>query len=168
MRWFNLLFKFYFYQSVSCSLCPTLCTLMDCSPPGSSVHRILQVRILEWVAISLSRGSSPPRDWTRVSWIAGRFFTIWATKESLKKKKKEKSKHYPYQRTLQDFKIGTVLRVKGAMVTKLCQTIKDKSRRPQANPDTRLVPSHPDSRSSEVTAFNSIKHFSHVYFSISK
>ena len=43
---------------------------MDSSPPGSSVHGILQARILEWIAISFSRGSSPPRDWTRVSCIA--------------------------------------------------------------------------------------------------
>ena len=42
--------------------CLTLCNLMDCSPPGSSVHRILQARILEWVAISSSRGSPQPRD----------------------------------------------------------------------------------------------------------
>ena len=48
---------------------------MDCIPPGSSVHRILQARILERVAISFSRGSSPPSDQTRVSCIAGRFFT---------------------------------------------------------------------------------------------
>ena len=54
--------------------CPTLCDPMDCSPP-SSVHRIAQARILEWVAISFSRGSSPPRDQTWVSCIAGRFFT---------------------------------------------------------------------------------------------
>ena len=46
---------------------------MDCSPPGSSVHRILQARILEWVALSFSRGSSQPRDWTQVSCTAGRF-----------------------------------------------------------------------------------------------
>ena len=46
---------------------------MDCSPPGSSVHGILQARILEWVAMSSSRGSSWPRDWTQVSCIAGRF-----------------------------------------------------------------------------------------------
>ena len=45
-----------------------------CSPPGSSVHGILQTRILEWVAIPFSRGSSQPRDWTQVSCIAGRFF----------------------------------------------------------------------------------------------
>ena len=48
---------------------------MDCSPPGSSVHGILQARILEWVAISFSRGSSRPRDQTQVSYIAGGLFT---------------------------------------------------------------------------------------------
>ena len=45
----------------------TLCNPMDCSPPGSSVHGILQARILEWVAIAFSRGSSWPRDWTHIS-----------------------------------------------------------------------------------------------------
>ena len=60
---------------------PILCDRMDCSPPGSSVHGMLQARILECVAISFSRGSSWPRDWTLVSCIAGRFFTIWATRE---------------------------------------------------------------------------------------
>ena len=54
----------------------TLCDPMNCSPPGFSVHGILQARILEWVAISFSRGSSQPRDRTQVSCIAGRFFTI--------------------------------------------------------------------------------------------
>jgi len=57
-------------------LCLTLCNPIDCSPPGSSVHAILQARILEWVAIPFSRGSSPPRDQTQVSRIANRFFTI--------------------------------------------------------------------------------------------
>ena len=47
---------------------------MDCSLPGSSVHGILQARILEWVAVSFSRGSSRPRDWTQVSCVASRFF----------------------------------------------------------------------------------------------
>ena len=47
--------------------CLILCDSMDCSPPGSSVHGIFQARILEWVAISCSRGSSSPRDWTCVS-----------------------------------------------------------------------------------------------------
>ena len=57
-------------------LCPTLCGSMDYNPPGSSVHGILQARILEWVAISFSRGSSRPRDQTQVSCIAGRFFVV--------------------------------------------------------------------------------------------
>ena len=51
-------------------LCPTLCNFMDCSPPGSSIHGIFQTRILECVAISFSRGFSPPRDQTQVSRIA--------------------------------------------------------------------------------------------------
>ena len=55
---------------------------MDCSLPETSVHGILQARILEWVAIPFSRGSSWPRDWTQVSSIAGGFFTIWATREA--------------------------------------------------------------------------------------
>ena len=58
----------------SCQSCPTLCNPMDCSLPGSSVHGILQARILEWVAIS-SRGSSRPRDQTYISCLAGGFFT---------------------------------------------------------------------------------------------
>ena len=60
--------------------CPTLCDPMDCSLPGFSVRGILQARILEWVTISFSRGSSQPRDQTRVSCTAGRFFTDWATR----------------------------------------------------------------------------------------
>ena len=67
--------------------CPTLCDPMDCSPPGSSVHGISQARKLEWIAVSFSRGSSWPRDQTRVSRIAGRRFTIWATREALKEQK---------------------------------------------------------------------------------
>ena len=55
--------------------CPTLCDPMDCSPPGSSVHEIFQARVLESVAISYSRGSSQPRNRTRVSCTAGRSFT---------------------------------------------------------------------------------------------
>ena len=58
---------------------------MDCSPPGSSVHGILQARILERVAIPFSRGSSGPRDHTQVSLTVGRFFTDWATREALTK-----------------------------------------------------------------------------------
>ena len=59
---------------------------VDCSPPSSSVHGILQARILEWVAISFSRLSSRPRDRTQVSHIAGRHFNLCATREALKYK----------------------------------------------------------------------------------
>ena len=62
--------------------CPTLWDPIDCNLPGSSVHGIFQARILEWVAISFSKGSSPPRDQTQVSCTAGRLFTVWATRES--------------------------------------------------------------------------------------
>ena len=55
---------------------------MDCSLPNSSVHGILQARILKWGAIPFSRGSSRPRDRTLVSHITGGFFTIWATREA--------------------------------------------------------------------------------------
>ena len=57
--------------------CPTMCKPTDGSPPGSAVHGILQARILEWVAIPFSRGSSQPRNWTQVSCIVIRFFTVW-------------------------------------------------------------------------------------------
>ena len=56
---------------------------MDCSPSGSSVLRIPQARILEWVAIPFSRGSFQPRDQTQISCIAGGFFLIRATREAL-------------------------------------------------------------------------------------
>ena len=78
--------------------CLTLCHPMDCrSLPRSSVHGIFQARVLEWVAISFSRGSSRPRDWTQVFRIVGRRFTVWATREiqgnrlDIKKKKKSYS-----------------------------------------------------------------------------
>ena len=56
--------------------CTTLCDPLDCNLSGSSVHGIFQARVLEWVAISFSRGSSQPRDQTQVSHIAGRRFTL--------------------------------------------------------------------------------------------
>ena len=62
--------------------CLTLCDPVEYSPPGFSVHGIFQARILEWVAISFSRGSSWPRDWTRISWVACWLFTIWVTREA--------------------------------------------------------------------------------------
>ena len=63
-------------------LCLALCNPMDCSLPGSSVHGTFQARIMEWVAISFSREYSRPKDQTQVTCIAGRFFTVWATREA--------------------------------------------------------------------------------------
>ena len=62
--------------------CPTLCDPMDCSPPGSSVRGISQARTLEWVAISLSRGSPWPRDQTHISCTGSWILHHWATRES--------------------------------------------------------------------------------------
>ena len=74
--------------------CLTLCDPMD---PASSVHGIFPARILEWVIIPFSRGSSQPKDLTHVSWITGRFFTVWAMrhlnsvyKMVIRKKEREK------------------------------------------------------------------------------
>ena len=73
-----------YYKVLVTQSCPTHCDPVDYtySPSGSSVHEILQARILEWVAILFSRGSTWPKDWTRVSCIAGRFFTTWATRKA--------------------------------------------------------------------------------------
>ena len=73
---FSVLFSIYLRVELCVSVCAhaqrclTLCTPVDCSPPGSSVCEIFQVRILKWVAISFFRGSSQPRDWTHVSWVS--------------------------------------------------------------------------------------------------
>ena len=66
---------------VHAQLCPTLCDPMDCSPSGSSVHGISQARILEWVDISSSRGSSQPRDQTHISYIS-----LWLLQQQQKNK----------------------------------------------------------------------------------
>ena len=84
--WFQLFSpSFHMKWSEVAQSCPTLCNPMDCSLPGSFIHGIFQARELEWVAISFSRGSSWPRDRTRVSGIVGRRFTIWSTREVLQK-----------------------------------------------------------------------------------
>ena len=64
--------------------CPTVCNPMDCSPPGSFVHWILQTRILQWVAMPFSRGSSLLRDGTQISWIGRLILYHWATREAPK------------------------------------------------------------------------------------
>ena len=81
-----------FEESEVAQSCPTLCYCVDCSQPGSSVHGILQARILEWVAISFSRGSSPPRDWTQVSRIAGRRF--WGRSIKVEKCRMKRRWHF--------------------------------------------------------------------------
>ena len=65
----------YYCCCLAAKSCLTLCDPMDCSPPGCSVHVTSQARILEWVAISFSRGSSRPRDQTQVNCLAGEFFS---------------------------------------------------------------------------------------------
>ena len=82
---------------VCAPLCPTLCNPMDCSPPGSSTHGFSQAWILEWVAISYSRESSWPKDWTHiscVSWIGRWVLYLSATWEAhcSKKTKKQRNK----------------------------------------------------------------------------
>ena len=76
-RWLHMGTAFLFgvmkVKVLVAQLCPTPCNPMDYSLPGSSVHGISQARVLEWVAIPFSRGSSQPRDRTQVSCIAGRF-----------------------------------------------------------------------------------------------
>ena len=69
-------------ERVYCSVVSNSCDLMDCSPLDSSVHGILQAKLLEWVAILFSRGSSPPRYQTQISCIVGMFFIVWATREA--------------------------------------------------------------------------------------
>ena len=78
--------------------CVSLCDSLDCGLPGSSACRIYQARILEWVAIPLSRVSSWPWDWTQVSCIAGVFFTMWATREIPKYDNKHYMELYKTQR----------------------------------------------------------------------
>ena len=74
---------FWWWRWFSCKVISNSWDPMDCSLPGSSVYGVSQARMLEWVAISFSRGSSQPRDRTQVSHIVGRCFTIWATREVL-------------------------------------------------------------------------------------
>ena len=84
---YNFCVYIYIYMCI-CVLvvqfCPAPCSHTDCSPPGSSVHGIFQTRILEWISIPFSKGSSQPRNQTWVSCIAGKLFTDWASREGLK------------------------------------------------------------------------------------
>ena len=82
MKRYSVLLIIIVVESLSCA--QLFGNPVDCRLPGSSVHGIFQARILEWAAISLSRGSSQFRDRTRVSCTARRFFTDWATREAQK------------------------------------------------------------------------------------
>ena len=82
LLFYNLRFQRRKWKLLVAQLCPTFCNPMDCRPPGSSVHGILQARMLEWVAIRFSRGCSWLRDRIWVSGMAGRFFTVWAIREA--------------------------------------------------------------------------------------
>ena len=75
--YYLLTFTYVYAQS-----CLILSIPKDCSPPGSSVDGFLQARILEWVAMPFSRGSSQPRDQTQISHVAGGFLTVWATRQA--------------------------------------------------------------------------------------
>ena len=77
------------YNLLVAQSCSILCNPMICSLPGSSIHGILQARILKWVDIPFSRGSSQPRDQTQVSCTAGKFFTVWATGKAPNKSQRE-------------------------------------------------------------------------------
>ena len=77
---FCFLKMFIWFKVWAAQSCPPLCDPRDYSPPGSSVHGVLQARLLEWIAISFSSGSSRPSDGSQVSCIAGGFFTVWATR----------------------------------------------------------------------------------------
>ena len=94
---FTFFFFLYFYtlgkrerkkESEVSQSCLSLCDPMDYSLPHSSVHGIFQARILEWVAISFCRGSSGPRDRTRLSHIVGRCFTVWVTRARIQAKER--------------------------------------------------------------------------------
>ena len=88
-------------ESVSCSVVSDSYDFVDCGPPGSSVHGIFQTSILEWVFIPFCRGFSWPRDQTRVSWVKGRFFAIWATGKPYTEIISTKMVNYPQTHQLQ-------------------------------------------------------------------
>ena len=88
---FNLYADWKESESEVARSCPNLCNPIDCSLPGSSVHGIFQAVVLEWIAISFSRGSSQPKARTWVSHIVDRRFIVWATREVLKNARLDES-----------------------------------------------------------------------------
>ena len=114
--------------------CPTLWDPMDGSLPSSSVHGILQARTLEWVAIPFSRGSSQPRDQTWVSWIAGKFFTIWAIRKAQKpniklRERQQCKKWAPWKEIKEQSGRWNVKKAKGyGLETQKSNTVKSRAR----------------------------------------
>ena len=122
-------------ESVSCSVVPTFCDPMDYSQPGSSAHGIFQARIMEWVAILFSRGSSLTRDWTQVFCTAGRFFTLLSHKGNsfdmkleikYKKKAEKNNKHFETKKTCYWIAFGSKKKIlrRGGKNTKKISTKK--------------------------------------------
>ena len=106
--------------------CLTLSYPMNWDSPGSSIHGIIQARILEWVAISFSRGSSWPRDGTQVFCIAGRLFTVWVIREA-------QLRYIPFQFPFYKGRNWSTERL-------LHRTLFPKNRLPRASLPLRLVP----------------------------
>ena len=79
----NTYISFIYMWSEVAQSCSTLCDPMDCSLSGFSIHGIFQARVLKWIAIYFSRGPSQPRNRTRVSWLAGKRFTVGAIRSCL-------------------------------------------------------------------------------------
>ena len=95
------------FQLLSCVW--FFCDPMDFSLPSCSVQGILRARILEWVSISFSRGSSWPRNQTRISCIAGRVFTIWATREGGRRRGRQRMRWLDGIRVLMEMSFGKLL-----------------------------------------------------------
>ena len=138
-----IILKYLFQESssrkLSCSdkseviqSCPTLCDPMDCRLPGFSSHGIFHARVLEWVAISSSRGSSWTRDRSQVSCITSKCFTIWATRESIKelyKKHKARIMYYCGRllpKTVNKVKISVITTPFNILLEGLDNTVKQK------------------------------------------
>ena len=112
--------------------CLTLCDPVDCAPPGSSVHGILQARILEWVAMPSSRGASRPGDPTQVSLIAGKFFTIWTNFGHMWRERRSGQPAWKWQSvgkwwpfTLNSNSVEKWLRIQSTLVQILARPLRD-------------------------------------------
>ena len=111
-------------------LCHSVMSNSFCSPPSYSVHGILQARMLEWVAIPFSRGSSWPRHRNRVACIAGRFFTVWATQTYLKDTFIQGGISPPKERSMW---VDIILR-KGHSISGMCVVLEGRKKKEALSP----------------------------------